>query len=128
MEDDTSAFIRKLLEEMPEDTDGEAGGLDQPIEEPAADDFDVVTAEQGMDIMSDAEFADKGKPKAAKGDDTTPSAASDDDATNDLSSAALPDLLKGMNDASRAQVTRRLAESAAVMKHLQRPPLSLIHT
>ena len=135
-DDGTSEVIRKALEAATADeTDDDEGGFDQPLNPEKGEEPDVVSPEDGRELLDDAEQAalrgkkaedeaETPKDKAAsdtKAEDAAPEdtktedAAQTEDTPPDLTSADMSALLDGVPDDRRAEISRRVGDAQRVM-------------
>lgn len=124
-------IIGKMLDDI-EDEPEDGGGLETPIEEPDGSDVDVISHEDGRNILADAEI-EKGIKKKAKAtaageqdgdEDEKPEAkAKEDDKapSDDIKSADFSTLLEGLPDDRRGEVTRRLRDAESALEPFKAP-------
>ena len=139
-EDGTADLIRKAFEGEDDDDDDD-GGFDQPLEG-KSEEPDVVSPEEGRDLLDDADLA-KAKGKKLDGEPTTDKddAENTDDTTGDsdkaetaddaegedekdpvdLSGADVASLLEGVPDDRKAELTRRFKEADEVLAPFKSP-------
>ncbi|MCA0204299.1 MAG: hypothetical protein LCH92_08155 [Proteobacteria bacterium] len=132
-DDELDAQLRAAIEPLlkaqnEEENDGL--GLDAPIEDQVV--VETISEEDGLGLIDDAKV--KGAPKedvqakaedaqpGVGGDDTAPAAdgedtqaAAKDDLPADLTSASTSDLLSGLDDARRGEITRRIGQADSVL-------------
>lgn len=129
MEDDgTAELIRNALKDEDDDIDDD-GGFDQPLDAKAGDEPDVVSPDEGRDLLDDADMAkNKGKNPGEKEDpaptpedkaktaENDPAKPGDDKAEdNSLTTADVTALLDGVPDDRRGEITRRLSDAEKVL-------------
>lgn len=136
-EDGTSEIIRKAFEEsMKDDDDEDDGGFDQPFEEPETNTPDVVSPDEGRDLLDKADIQ-KNKAKreeledddpAPKSEDEDPAPKSEDDPDGegdddptpvDLTAADVNTLLDGVPDDRKTELSRRLKDADAALAPFQ---------
>ena len=128
-DDGTADIIRKAYDAAMEDDGEDDGGFDQPAQ-PGRDDPDVVSPDQGRELLDKSEIAkSRGKnpdesakpapkPEAdAKSDDAGEAAKAETEDANapDLSAADTASLLEGVPDASKAEISRRIDTAARIL-------------
>jgi len=130
-EDDTTAFMRKALEDQgfnAEEEDDGAGMNQEPID--GEDGPKTVSQDEGNDLAAKAKIkgdvGDEDKPADDKtdSDDEDPKQAegkAKDKDPLDLSSASADDLLKDIPDDRRAEIARRLTESHEAFTAFEKP-------
>ena len=132
-DDGTADIIRKAYDAAMEDDGEDDGGFDQPAQ-PGRDDPDVVSPDQGRELLDKSEIAkSRGKnpdesakpapkPEAdAKSDDAGEAAKAETEDANapDLSAADTASLLEGVPDASKAEISRRIDTAARIVWWLE---------
>jgi len=141
-DDGTADMIRKLVDDMNADDGDDDGGFDQPMSDRESELPDVVGPDEGHDLLDKTkDIKTEAKDESAKDESAKPdeepkpenqdekAAKPDDDAEKetkeattdeakevpDLKAAAVSDLLEGVADDRRSEISRRLGEASQIM-------------